>query len=348
MIFPLFFSTLLSVLAFTQARATIESERLLEHQKRNYEWPPSQSQFVPNTTGWKNLMETRLDQVSEMPDPKARFVAYVQTIHAAMVTPNFTEYGFAVMRCPDALLQDLQQGIQDGMSSVKPEGYTSIIQGDQPWVISREDLMERIEKELHGYVEEFFKTQLELQAIYGLRLFRNDTSFRMHIDKKGTHAVGFVMHVDRSADAQDWPFYIEDFQGQTHQVLMRPGDIILYESSKCLHGRPQKLNGSWFCNVIGHYHPVHDDWNSMNHQAEAEYAVPPHWSSNPSSSLKRHPNLVYGGGMEEPDCQNNWCRTEQPDVQWKYGMAGSEAGYWVDPNFHKHKFAYKMESDDEF
>ena len=333
---------LLCLVAGTQGRATIESERLLEHERRNYEWPPSN--VVPDTLGWKNLMERRLEQVSHMTDLNGRFVAYAQTIHAALVTPNFTEFGFALTRFPDAdLLEEMQQAIQDGMSGRQPEGNTRIIDGDQPWVIWRQDLMKRVEDTMQGYVEEFFDTELELQAIYGLRLFRNNSSFRMHIDKKGSHALGFVMNVDRSADAQDWPIYIEDFHGRTHEIFMRPGDMILYESSKCMHGRPRKFIGSWFCNVIGHYHPVDDHWNSLNHQAEAEYAIPPHWSQDPSTTSS-HPEIVYAGGMEEPECQNRWCKTENPDVVWDYGMAGDEAGYWVDPTYQKHTFEYEYEA----
>lgn len=68
-----------------------------------------------------------------------------------------------------------------------------------------------------------------LTKVYGLRLFRNESSFRMHIDKKGSHSVGYVLHVDSSDDTEPWPFFIEDFHGRTHEINLTPGDVIMFE-----------------------------------------------------------------------------------------------------------------------
>jgi hypothetical protein len=55
----------------------------------------------------------------------------------------------------------------------------------------------------------------------------------MHLDKKGSHSMGYVLHVgasdDYSPENDPWPFLIEDFYGRTHEITMVPGDLILFE-----------------------------------------------------------------------------------------------------------------------
>ena len=39
---------------------------------------------------------------------------------------------------------------------------------------------------------------------------------------------------------------------------MQEGDIVYYESAKCLHGRMRPLRGSFYVNLFAHYRPVGD------------------------------------------------------------------------------------------
>lgn len=84
--------------------------------ERGYKWPPLATDFKPSNPGWQKLYEHRLRQVEEIPDQKDRFEAYVQTLSAGMVQPNFTEYGFGLARAPDDLMEALRQGIYDGIA----------------------------------------------------------------------------------------------------------------------------------------------------------------------------------------------------------------------------------------
>ena len=108
--------------------------------------------------------------------------------------------------------------------------------GNQAQHIQRDDLTAKVEAELHEKLEEWGDIALELKYVYGLRLFRNQTTIKMHIDKKGSHALGYVLHVGSSNDYDGnndpWPFLIEDFHGRTHEVFMQPGDLIFFESAK--------------------------------------------------------------------------------------------------------------------
>ena len=39
---------------------------------------------------------------------------------------------------------------------------------------------------------------------------------------------------------------------------MDEGDIVYYESARCLHGRMRPLDGAFYVNLFAHYRPVGD------------------------------------------------------------------------------------------
>jgi hypothetical protein len=149
---------------------------------------------------------------------------------------------------------------------------------------------------------------------------------------------------------EPWPIYIEDFQGRTHEVILTPGDMLFYESSKCFHGRPKVFNGSWYSSLFVHYYPKYG-WYDQNHELEAHYAVPPHWSepvevasssssSSPSSNQQEDsessvPRLeMVGSSLREPDCPNEWCGSVD-SVKWS---GPGEEGKWISPTFERYPF----------
>jgi hypothetical protein len=141
---------------------------------------------------------------------------------------------------------------------------------------------------------------------------------------------------------EPWPIFIEDFQGRTHEVILKPGDMLFYESSKCFHGRPKKFIGSWYSSIFVHYYPT-NGWYEQNHELEAHYAVPPHWSQESQQqqqqqqdeSLQTPPRMeMVDTSMREPDCPNNWCAT-MDSVKWS---GPGEEGKWIAPTFERYPF----------
>lgn len=149
-------------------------------------------------------------------------------------------------------------------------------------------------------------------------------------------------------------------------------------AAKLVHGRPHKLNASWYCNVVGHYYPRDEVWASMNHMDEAKYAVPPKWvndiddndvdnddnnddagadgspstasssilTTNTKKNKKSVDLLEFRGGLREPDCIDGWCRSTSPDlVKWK-GPAGSDT-HWIDATGKTHEFVGRSKNVDE-
>ena len=236
---------LFSLISFESCKAAlIEPDRQLEYRQRGYVWPLVD--YVPNTTGWRALMEERFHQVQELTSSASRYEAWYQTINSALVAPNFTEHGFGLARAPMELVEELQRGIRGGLSKATEEPMDGVINGPQaPLLVHRRDLVDRVLHEMLPYAEEWSGIPLKAHQGYGFRLYRNESQLHMHVDRLQTHVISFILHID-SEKAQPWPIFIEDFQGRTHEVILTPGDILFYESSKCFHGRPRRLNGEWY------------------------------------------------------------------------------------------------------
>lgn len=247
--------TFLSLLAFssllvtTTAAGRTEQERLDAYFARNYTWPIPQ--FKPNTPGWDKLMRHRLRQVEELEEYQDRFEGFAQTLNAGFLQQNYTEFGFGLARAPDELMEALRQGIRDGLAKgPREEYYIPAITGLRPWFIDRPDLTQRVLNELHHYSETWAGIELTPEIAYGFRLYRNESSLHVHVDKPKTHVISFILHIDSSEDSEPWPILIEDLQGNTHEVLLTSGDILFYESSKCFHGRPRQFKGTWYSRYV--------------------------------------------------------------------------------------------------
>lgn len=122
------------------------------------------------------------------------------------------------------------------------------------------DNKNRLSRELQSTMEEWYGAgTLELTSIYGIRKYINGSVLRMHIDTAQTHVVSAIINIDQVVD-EEWPLIILDHQDREHSILMKPGDMLLYESSKLLHGRPDAFIGSHYDNIFIHYKPT-TGWN---------------------------------------------------------------------------------------
>jgi hypothetical protein len=332
---PTFLYTL--ALLYTQClpayASMIEEERVKGYHARNYTWPPSK--YVPETPGWRALMEQRVTQVSHISNIHDRYQAYVNLVTSAFLHPNFTELGFGLARAPDELTAALQQGVRDGLSNVRSEGAMEGFYGPDPWFIDRPDLSQRVLQELKHYAETWSRIPLVAQNAYGFRLYRNGSQLVMHVDIAQTHIVSFIYHVASSEDADPWPIMIEDYLGRTHAVVLTPGDMLFYESAKVAHGRPTKFNGSWYTSIFAHYYPA-GDWMETDHIKETVFAVPPKWDEEPDPAvINPFPLMAMSGtGYIEPDCPNYWCRSTDT-INWS---GPGKEGVWIDPLFREHPF----------
>jgi hypothetical protein len=126
----------------------------------------------------------------------------------------------------------------------------------------------------------------------------------MHVDRTRTHVISCIYHIASSEDSKPWPVVIEDYDGNTNSVVLKPGDILLYESAKNFHGRPSYFQGEWYTSVFVHFYPK-EGWLAKDRDIESHYAVPPNWQDMKESIF---PKLKWiGTSSLEPDCPESWC-----------------------------------------
>ena len=75
-----------------------------------------------------------------------------------------------------------------------------------------------------------------------------------HVDQTRTHVISAIINVDQEVE-EDWPLFIQDNRGEDHEVILRPGEMIWYESARLIHGRQRPLRGHHYDNVFVHFKP---------------------------------------------------------------------------------------------
>ena len=140
-----------------------------------------------------------------------------------------------------------------GLPTAPYEKDVDVIEGEdnsRPLFIDNDELNAKVLDELRPYHEQWAGIALEGAIAYGLRAYQNHSRLLMHIDKSRTHVISSILHIDHSEDSEPWPLVIEDFQGNTNEVVLESGDMLFYESSKCFHGRPHYFKGSWYSSIF--------------------------------------------------------------------------------------------------
>lgn len=206
------------------------------------------------------------------------------------------------------------------MEDAPLEKTVDVIEGEEsarPKFIENYQLNAKVLQELLPMHEEWAGVELVGEIAYGLRVYMNDSRLLMHVDKSNTHVISCILHIDHSEDSEPWPIVIEDFQGNTNEVVLEAGDMLFYESSKCFHGRPHRFKGSWYSSVFVHYSPKYG-WEKDLRKVESHYAVPPHWHNqpNPPYDDDLEELEMVGTSMKEPGCENVWCGLKD-SVKWR-------------------------------
>ena len=194
---------------------------------------------------------------------------------------------------------------------------------NRPYFISNYRMNEEILKELLPLHEAWAGIPLIPSNAYGLRVYRNESSLNMHVDRRETHIISSILHVDHDHEegTRGWPIVIEDFQGNTNEVYLESGDMLLYESSKCFHGRPAKMKGTWYSSLFLHYYPR--DWDVNQVTDDIHYRIPPSWiypSREGGTTIDQEEELVVvSTSFKEPYCKHEWC--SMADTTKWYGPA---------------------------
>ncbi len=145
----------------------LEKEILEEYEKRGHTWPPKQ--YLPNTPGWKAVMERRFAQIRQIESNNIKHIGWLETLRAGVTFDNFTEYGWGLTRVQDDLLQALVQGVEDGLPTAELEWASN---PNSVLLIHRPDLITRLQEEMKSVMEAWTGLKLLPTDAIGFRIYR--------------------------------------------------------------------------------------------------------------------------------------------------------------------------------
>eukprot|EP01083_Nonionella_stella_P250910 866296_1 len=306
---------LLSFIFAITSAALIEHERVEEYERRGHTWPPRAEDYTPNTQGWRSISERRFKQVAYADSsPGEKYQGYLLATHSGLTMKNFTEYGWAVTRAPQAIIDKLKKRLHHGLAeenSKRREKAIACVETTdkyRPYFFDDYTMNKEILHEMLPLHEAWAGVELVPNNSYGLRVYRNETNLNMHLDKSSTHIISSILHVDHGKDDEPWPIVIEDFHGNTNEVYLESGDMLFYESSKCFHGRPAQMNGEYYSSLFTHYYPK--EWNANEVELDVHYRIPHHWAEvvpRPEGEVYVEELDLVETSVKEHECPDAWC-----------------------------------------
>ena len=260
--------------------------------------------WIPETHMWRKRLDYRLAQVRRIQSSQERWDAAMNLAVSGLLVKNFTSIGYEVVKTPRHVHDKLNATLVAGFDRQRTEHKVDQISGEVAGFVDLGRLSNEIMEDLRPMHEEWSSTKLRASNAYGLRIYRPGNTLTMHTDKLETHVISAIVHVDR--DAEPWPIVIEGYDGRSVEVDLQPGEMLFYESAKCIHGRPRPLKGKWYTSLFVHYRPV--DWALKMEDARA--LAERWWGSEgfhvPDDGAFDRLQLT-GTGYYEPDCEHRWC-----------------------------------------
>jgi len=267
--------------------------------------------WVPATKGWYATMERLQKQIQQMESQQERWDGMLNLAAAGLILPNFTRLGWHVVREPPqelrAVWQKLHKTLHEGLQGSGPRAESRVdqIAGNDTKMVPIGSLAREAHAELMP-MHRAWAGGIELRptSVYGLRVYQYGNTLTMHVDKapQGTHIISSILHVDRDVD-EPWPIVITGYDGRTVEVDLQPGELLFYESAKCIHGRPRPMKGRWYSSLFIHYTTKEKLISPEKAKATVGnrhfYQIPPDGTVPPLR--------MTGTGFREPECPNSWC-----------------------------------------
>jgi prolyl 4-hydroxylase len=180
--------------------------------------------------------------------------------------PKLTEKGFDVVRVPENtwnIIQDSYQLLKEKITPELFEGKEDFIKGESE-LISYDHIphiRNLIHNELLSVHRNFAGVDIEPTAMYGIRSYLRGTTLVEHTDRIETHHIASTILIDKDLkcgcknkdNGDDWALDIKSHDGEWYKVYLEPGDMVIYESAICPHGRLDPFQGTHYRNFFAHY-----------------------------------------------------------------------------------------------
>ena len=171
--------------------------------------------------------------------------------------PSLTRNGFLLTDAPANIYQAVHKYYQSNRKRTSAEQDPQFIHGDYSESPGRivelsDELREKIQNNLQPFVENWVGDYVDPSFVYGIHEFKKSAVIKMHRDQLHTHSVSAMINIDQTPNCE-WPLVIEDHFYRQHKVRLKPGQMLVYESAKLLHGRPVPFSGDNYANVVVHF-----------------------------------------------------------------------------------------------
>ena len=187
--------------------------------------------------------------------------------------PKFTKEGFKKAKIPAGLWREIQQWwhASKPAGSIHPESNIMGYLNNKNIPNEMVEISDRIRQQTFAVMGKVLadwidpavypsNPELRGSACYGVRKYVRGNSLQRHVDRLDTHAISAILQIAQENIDEPWTLEIVDHQGKNHGVTMEPGEMILYESARLVHGRPHPLKGDAYYNLFVHFHPA-TGWN---------------------------------------------------------------------------------------
>lgn len=196
-----------------------------------------------------NQTEVFLSPVYNVPQSVINSSLHHYWNQSRSISRTFTEFGFEKVRLPPELWSSISTYYRNNYQSYSID-YTQLNNFHTVnWWNSSSLPMKKIEippilekywsQLICQYVEmwsqrslsPFFSMKQKVQhtSSTGLRVYSENSYILPHVENKSDTAFTVVINVDQTELLEPWVAQIYDFFGRLHEVVMFPGDILMYE-----------------------------------------------------------------------------------------------------------------------
>jgi hypothetical protein len=178
--------------------------------------------------------------------------------------PKLTENGFIVKKIPEDIwnfIKGMYDDVKDNSREENFDGKDLIIPNeinknssdifslDLIW--EKRNILHQLLLDMH---KEWCGEDIEPTFIYGIRSYNYGSKLALHRDRVETHHISSIICVDKNLNGNsDWGLDIQTHNGEWQKVFIQPGEILLYESAVCDHGRNDMFEGEYYRNMFIHY-----------------------------------------------------------------------------------------------
>jgi hypothetical protein len=192
------------------------------------------------------------------PDPMPAWLSEAQA-EQALTAPDFG-LGFKLTKIPKALHALLQNHMAENVERFKPDRgsafFSTLNPKGFPGLVYHDSKIEApVITEMSPILEDWCGFKLYSTAVFGIRVYQRGSYLYPHVDRTKTHVISATLCIDHDLE-EPWPLSVADRTGKLVEVNMQPGEMLLYEGARRIHGREWALQGRTYASLFCHFAPA--------------------------------------------------------------------------------------------